>query len=127
MARDPESIQREIEATRAQLAESIDAIAERVSPKRVASRGADKAKALVADAQTAIVASTKTTTVGADGQTYEVRKPLRTDRVATVGGAVTAAVVLIVLLRRRRRRKRSRAVELAQSLERSHERRKRRR
>jgi C4-dicarboxylate-specific signal transduction histidine kinase len=109
VARDPEAIQREIEATRAQLAESIDAIAEKLSPKRVASRGADKAKALVADAQGAIVASTKTTTVGADGQSYEVRKPLRTDRVAAVGVAVTATAVLIVVVRRRRRRKRSRA------------------
>lgn len=116
MARDPEEIQREIEATRAQLAESIDVLVEKLSPKRVAARGAERAKTLVADAQTAIVSSTKTTTVGADGQTYEVRKPLRVDRVAAVGGAVTAAAVLIVLVRRRRRRKRARAAALPERL-----------
>lgn len=110
MARDPDAIQREIEVTRAQLAESIDAIAEKLSPKRVASRSKVRAKALVADAQGAIVASTKTTTVGADGETYEVRKPVRTDRVAMAGGAVTAAAVILVLVRRRRRRRASLAM-----------------
>jgi hypothetical protein len=35
---------REIEQTRAELAEAIDAIAQRVSPKRVASRGAEVMK-----------------------------------------------------------------------------------
>ncbi len=127
MARDPEEIQREIEATRAQLAQSIDVLVDRLSPKRVASRGAERAKTMVADAQTAIVASTKTTTVGADGRTYEVRKPLRIDRVAAVGGTVTAAAVLIVLVRRRRRRKRARAAALPARRARGAERRSRRR
>ncbi|GAC1323449.1 MAG: hypothetical protein NVSMB13_03340 [Mycobacteriales bacterium] len=36
---DPAAIQREIEATRQELAETLDAIAEKVSPKRAASRG----------------------------------------------------------------------------------------
>lgn len=39
-SRDPETIQREIEQTRAQLAGTLDALAERASPKRAASRGA---------------------------------------------------------------------------------------
>ncbi|HET7529461.1 MAG TPA: DUF3618 domain-containing protein [Mycobacteriales bacterium] len=38
--RDPDTIQREIEHTRAELADTIDAIADRVSPRRAASRGA---------------------------------------------------------------------------------------
>ncbi|MGB9376293.1 MAG: DUF3618 domain-containing protein [Mycobacteriales bacterium] len=38
-ARDPETIQREIEQTRAQLAVTLDALAERASPKRAVSRG----------------------------------------------------------------------------------------
>ena len=37
--RDPESIQRDIERTRAQLAGTLDELANRASPKRVASRG----------------------------------------------------------------------------------------
>ena len=38
--RDPDTIQREIEQTRAELADTIDAIADRISPRRAASRGA---------------------------------------------------------------------------------------
>lgn len=45
MAKDPDSIERDIERSRAQLAESIDAIADRVSPRRVADRGTRRAKA----------------------------------------------------------------------------------
>ena len=37
--RDPEMIQREIEETRANLARTLDELAERASPRRVASRG----------------------------------------------------------------------------------------
>ncbi len=37
--RDPDTIQREIERTRAQLARTLDELANRASPKRVASRG----------------------------------------------------------------------------------------
>jgi hypothetical protein len=39
-SRDPDAIAREIEQTRAELADAIDAIATRVSPKNVAARGA---------------------------------------------------------------------------------------
>src|SRR3954469_7312779 len=45
--RDPDAIQKEIEQTRAELAETIDAIADRISPKRPASRGAHAVKAQV--------------------------------------------------------------------------------
>src|SRR4051794_40746067 len=38
--RKPDTIQREIEQTRAELADTIDAIADRISPRRAASRGA---------------------------------------------------------------------------------------
>jgi hypothetical protein len=45
--RDPDTIQREIEQTRAELADTIDAIADRISPKRAASRGAHAVKSSV--------------------------------------------------------------------------------
>ena len=45
--RSPDTIQREIEATRAELAETIDAIADRISPKRAASRSAAAVKSSV--------------------------------------------------------------------------------
>lgn len=38
-SRDPETIQREIEQTRVQLAGTLDALAERASPKRAVERG----------------------------------------------------------------------------------------
>lgn len=38
-SRDPETIQREIEQTRVQLAGTLDALAERASPKRAVARG----------------------------------------------------------------------------------------
>ena len=45
--RNPDTIQREIEQTRAELADTIDAIADRISPKRAASRGAQAVKSQV--------------------------------------------------------------------------------
>lgn len=48
MAKDPESIERDIERSRAQLADLIDGIADRVSPRRVADRGKARAMAAVA-------------------------------------------------------------------------------
>src|SRR4051812_26773566 len=44
MSRDPNAIEREIEETRAELARTVDLIAERLSPKRAASRGATKVR-----------------------------------------------------------------------------------
>ena len=41
--RDPDQIQREIEATRTQLAGTLDELAERVSPKRLAAQARDRA------------------------------------------------------------------------------------
>lgn len=43
--RSPDAIAKEIEQTRAELAETIDAIADRISPKKAASRGAAAVKA----------------------------------------------------------------------------------
>jgi hypothetical protein len=45
--RNPDTIQREIEQTRAELADTIDAIADRISPRRAASRGAQAVKSQV--------------------------------------------------------------------------------
>jgi hypothetical protein len=43
-SRDPDAIAREIEQTRSELADAIDAIATMVNPKRVAARGAEAVK-----------------------------------------------------------------------------------
>jgi hypothetical protein len=46
-SRKPDAIAREIELTRAELADTIDAIADRISPRRAATRGAQAVKAQV--------------------------------------------------------------------------------
>jgi Protein of unknown function (DUF3618) len=43
MSRSPETIQREIEQTRDQLASTLDRLAEKASPKRLAERGRERA------------------------------------------------------------------------------------
>src|SRR2546430_1388791 len=45
MSRDPSAIEHEIEETRAELARTVDLIAERLSPRRAAGRGATKVRA----------------------------------------------------------------------------------
>ena len=77
---DPAEIQQQIEHTRAELATTVDAIADRVNPKNVAARGIERVKAEVAKVQ-------------------ETRgRSIRWDRVAIVGGVI----VLLLIARRRR-------------------------
>jgi hypothetical protein len=112
--RKPDTIQREIEQTRAELADTIDAIADRISPRRAASRGAHAVKAQVSsvlggsgngsapagapagglDTPARSVADT-----GTSG--YVVNRRLRVDRVLLAVGAVAAVVGAIVLWRSR--------------------------
>lgn len=47
MSRDPEKIQREIESSRDQLAATLDELADRVSPKRLAGEAKDSATAFL--------------------------------------------------------------------------------
>jgi hypothetical protein len=126
VARDPDIIQREIEQTRAELADTIDALADRISPKRAASRGAkavkeqvtsvfsggsDEAPASVLDASPEAAAQDRGAGVRAvaasggaqfTGTTeYGVSRTLRTDRVLLVVGAAAAVAALIVLRRSR--------------------------
>jgi hypothetical protein len=91
VARDPDVIQREIERTRAELADTIDAIADRLSPKRAASRGAKAVKAQVSSVLDHDQA-------GADGQ-----RKLRPDRVLLIVGAVAVVGTGVVVWRTRRR------------------------
>jgi MYXO-CTERM domain-containing protein len=75
--RDPDAIAREIEQTRAELAQAVDAIADRVSPKNVATRGAEALKAQVTAAK---------------------------DKPQVVAAAAVGVVIVAWLVRRRRRR-----------------------
>ena len=119
--RDADMIQREIEQTRAELAETIDAIADRISPKRAASRGAQAVKAQVSSVfggdgkapvsadpdpgeRTAAVrriADTGGAAAYTGTRDYPVSRRLRTDRVLLLVGALAALGGLVVLRRSR--------------------------
>ena len=77
--RTPAEIEADIERTRARLAGTVDAIADRVKPANVARRGVDSAKAQVVDDQ----------------------GNLRTQRVAVLAAAVAGAVGLVLWRRSR--------------------------
>lgn len=49
MARDPDTIQREIESARDSLAESLDALADRANPKHLVDQGREQVQARLAD------------------------------------------------------------------------------
>jgi uncharacterized protein DUF3618 len=128
--RDPGSIQKEIEKTRAELAETIDAIADRISPKRAAARSASAVKAQVSSvfggngsAPAAVLdappgaagrvdSATRRREVQSVAQTgggtaytgtseYAVSRRLRLDRVLLVTGIVAAAAGVVILWRSR--------------------------
>ena len=131
MARNPDAIQREIEQTRAELADTIDAIADRISPRRAASRGAQAVKhqvssvfngnghspAAVLDAEPrtaghadpAARQQAVRSIAGSGGgaaytgtSSYEIKRSLRVDRVLVAVGAVAAVAGVVVLWRSRR-------------------------
>jgi hypothetical protein len=109
---DPAQIQRQIEDTRAELAHTIDAIADIVSPKRAAKRGVDQVRARVEELRAQISGPQQNgqpqrqlppgMSAELQGSTlYGTKRTVRWDRVVLVGGG---AVLLVVLVRRRRNR-----------------------
>ena len=56
MGEDPEQLEREIEATRAKLGEDIDALEEKINPKKVAHRSVETAKGKVAEVKDKVAA-----------------------------------------------------------------------
>lgn len=110
MPQDPAQIQRQIEDTRAELAQTVDAIADIVSPKRAARRGVEQVRARVEELRAQLSGP------DLDGQpqrelppgmsaelegtsVYGARRTIRWDRIAIVSGG---AIVLVLLIRRRR-------------------------
>lgn len=81
MGRDPDDMQREVEHIRAELAQTIDEIAERLSPRRAAERGKEEARQRLVRLREAAIAHREAVAAGA---------------VAVVG-----VVVVLVALRRR--------------------------
>jgi hypothetical protein len=105
MQREPAEIERDIELTRVYLADTVDAIAHKVSPKAVAERTATKVKQTVAQLTSGSVETFSTrSTPDEQGTTYEVRRRLRLDRVGIAAGGVAGVIGLVVALRKLRHR-----------------------
>ncbi|MEU9886512.1 DUF3618 domain-containing protein [Sphaerisporangium sp. NPDC051017] len=104
---DPEALERQIERTRAELAVTVDAIVERVSPKRVAERGVAKvrsnAEQLIATARD-VVGLGPARTSGAYGEdAWQDDTPARSLAPVLIGvGAVVIVGAAIAMWRRRR-------------------------
>jgi len=110
---DPAQIQRQIEDTRAELAHTIDAIADIVSPRRAARRGVEQLRGHFEELKAQL---NGTPQLNGDGQQalppgmqqqlegstlYGTKRTVRWDRVAIAGGG---AFVLLLIIRRRRNR-----------------------
>ncbi|WP_250287192.1 MULTISPECIES: DUF3618 domain-containing protein [unclassified Frankia] len=129
MPQDPAAIQQQIENTRAELAVTLDAIADLVSPRRVAERTGEQIRGRVAELRQKVIANgfggppAITTDSTATGNGYGtpadrrelsagldagpvVQRVIRWNRVAAAGGVL----VLLVGVRRRRRRRRAYAL-----------------
>ncbi len=111
---DPAEIQQQIEHTRAELASTVDAIADRVNPKKVAARGIETVKAKVEDVFSSgtdlpPAPGSPAAITGPDGgqrplpervkaqlqQAKDTRgRSIRWDRVAIVGGVIALLVVI---------------------------------
>jgi hypothetical protein len=114
---DPAAIARQIEDTRVELAETIDAIAELVSPRRVAQRAGEQARARIAELLARVGHHGDPELTAAEAPGADVARPVvsgsprhrgntrvvRWDRVAL---AVGVTMVLVGTTRRRRRRRR---------------------
>ncbi|TYK52946.1 DUF3618 domain-containing protein [Actinomadura decatromicini] len=103
-SRDPEELEREIERTRRELARTIDELADRVNPKNVAHRGAERLKeeaGQVAKAARALVRP-------AEGAVDDYRDDAEggiDKRLLLVGVGAAVTVTALVLWGRRRRRR----------------------
>ncbi len=124
VARDPDAIQREIEQTRAELAQTIDEIADRISPRRAAARGADKVRSVFSreeeagglvggagwNGHGAAAPGPAAGAVAAHGgaaytgtTTFTTQRVLRKERVLLAFGVVAATAAVVVLVRSRHR------------------------
>ncbi len=81
-ARTPDQIEAEIAATRARLAATVDELVDRAHPRNVAKRQVEQAVTLTRS------------------QVYDENGNLRTQKIASVAGAVAGVLVLLLLVRR---------------------------
>ncbi|MFC6886601.1 MULTISPECIES: DUF3618 domain-containing protein [Actinomadura] len=91
--RDPEALEREIERTRMELARTIDELADRVNPRNVAQRGADRLK----EEADQVAKTVRAMVSNEDGE------PKVDRRVLMAGAGVAVGITVLALWRRRRR------------------------
>jgi hypothetical protein len=96
-SRKPEVILGEIEQTRAELAEAIDAITDRINPRRAASRGAQAVRSQVSSVRDRIGDELPSKLPTSSSLPEGSARPL------VVAVAATAAVLLALVAIRRRR------------------------
>lgn len=101
-----QQIQAEIEATRVQLAATLDELVDRVSPQKVASRGLARAQEVLLETFTRPVAVgdvfDQPGDAGADVEiTYGGPREIRWERVAPAAAGAVLLVVVVVWRRRR--------------------------
>jgi hypothetical protein len=97
VARKPDEIVAEIEATRAELADTIDAIASRISPRRAAS----KAKAQVSGAVGSAAGAASHAVDSAESAVPQAARSAFNDpKILAVAGVVGAVVALLIFRRR---------------------------
>lgn len=107
-SRDPEALQREVEQTRAELAAAVDAIADRISPRRAAARGASRVRTAVESVRASSNGHGELRQLNEPGRTPLPGPPaatrrLRPDRIALAAAALVAVAVAIALVARSRR------------------------
>jgi hypothetical protein len=100
-ARDPEALEREIERTRDELARTIDALADRVSPKHMASRSVARLK----EEAEHVAAAVGTIIAPPDAEDSEAIARRNTAIMVGVGVGVALTVTALVLWRGRRKRR----------------------
>src|SRR6266568_1858840 len=99
-ARDPESLEREIEQTRDELARTIDALADRVSPKHVAARGVARLKGEAEQLAAAVAAFVQ------PPDPEDHKAVTRRNTAIVVGAGVVLGLTAVMVLRGRRKKRR---------------------
>jgi hypothetical protein len=102
--RKAEQIAHEIEQTRAELADTIDAIADRMSPKRAVARGTQKMRSRVSGGEpspTAVIDLTETAAPAIPAAPAESGAPGVDPKLLAAGAAAGAAVGLLALRRKK--------------------------
>jgi hypothetical protein len=107
---DPDELEQRIAQTRAELAQTVDAIADRVSPKRVAERTVAEAKSraghFVASVGDALGVTPRPVREGGEAEGLWEEEPPSLAPVLIGVGAVLVVGAAIMLMRRRGRRRR---------------------